>query len=391
LQQTEESYYVGMMNFLKTDIGVKCPITGTIGFGPMGTFTQSKMDFVDAHAYWQHPSFPRKQWDISDWTIPNTPMVDQPQRGALWALAGTRVAGKPFTVTEYQHPAPNDWQAECIPMIATFAALQDWDGVFIFAYSHSADYDSDKINSFFNIEGNPTKMPLMPMGARIFSTVQANVETPEIAALSYKQLLEGVPEYSGNQADFLSHVAGFDPTLYLNAPIAISFDGKQERSKLTTRASWKARGAGSGQFIFADPTAAVFVGFADDPVPIDLPGSGVRIESLTTPFATVMVLPDLPGKKIADSNRLLITAVARAQNTDMGWNASRKSVGNHWGKAPVQIEVVQGRISIPGRWRHAAALDENGKPTEDELSEIQGERTIIHLGNAPAIGYVVTR
>jgi hypothetical protein len=391
LQQTEENYYVGMMNFLKIDIGVKCPITGTIGFGPMSTFTQSKMDFVDAHAYWQHPGFPHRQWDMSDWTIANTPMVDQPERSALWALAATRVAGKPFTVTEYQHPAPNDWQAECIPMIATFAALQDWDGVFIFAYTHSAQYDSDRIDSFFNIEGNPTKMPLMPMGARIFSTVQPQVETAEIAAVSQKQLLAGVPQYSWNQAEFLKQVVGFDPTLYLNAPMAISFDGVKRRSRVNNRARWTARGAGTGQFTFADPTAAVFVGFSGDLMPIDLADSGIRIELLTTPFATLMVLPDVPGKKIVDSDKLLITAVARAQNTDMGWNASRTSVGNHWGHAPVQIEVVQGRISIPGRWRHAAALDENGKPTAEELAEIQGERTMIRLGSSPAMAYVVTR
>jgi hypothetical protein len=66
-------------------------------------------------------------------------------------------------------------------------------------------------------------------------------------------------------------------------------------------------------------------------------------------------------------------------------------VGNHWGHAQVQIEVVQGRISIPGRWRHAAALDENGKPTAEELAEIQGERTMIRLGSSPAMAYVVTR
>jgi len=95
-----------MMNYLKTDIGVKCPITGTIGFGPMGTLSQSKMDFVDAHAYWEHPSFPHKAWDNKDWKIENQPMVDHPAHTTLWSLGATRVADKPFTVTEYQHPAP---------------------------------------------------------------------------------------------------------------------------------------------------------------------------------------------------------------------------------------------------------------------------------------------
>ncbi len=163
LVDDETATYHGLQSFLH-DLGVKCPITGTIGFGPLGTYVQSKMDFVDAHAYWEHPTFPHKQWDGNDWRIENKPMVDDPAHATLWSLAATRVAGKPFTVTEYQHPAPNDWAAECVPEIATFAALQDWDGVFLFAYSHNQEYDKGRIASFFDIEGNPTKMPLMPIG-----------------------------------------------------------------------------------------------------------------------------------------------------------------------------------------------------------------------------------
>lgn len=389
LQETEEGYYVGMLNFLKSDIGVKCPITGTIGFGPMGIFTQANMDFVDAHAYWQHPSFPRRQWDMSDWVIGNTPMVDQPERGSFWSLAGTRVAGKPFTVTEYQHPAPSDWQAECIPMIATFAGLQDWDGVFLFAYSHNSDYDKDKISSFFDIEGNPTKMPLMPMGARLFATVRPDEAATNVTPLSYDQLLRGVPQYSGDQAAFLTQVAGFDPRLHLNEPIAISFDGKQERAISSIRAKWTAHGPGTGRFALSDPNAAVFVGFSHDSMPIDL--GDVRIESLSTPFAALIVTPATPGQKIVQADRLLLTAVARAQNTDMGWTANRHSVGNQWGKPPVQIEVVKARVSLPGRWKDAKALDADGKPTGEELSEIQGDRTVVRLGSSPALCYEVTR
>jgi hypothetical protein len=274
-------------------------------------------------------------------------------------------------------------------MIATFAALQDWDGVFLFAYSHNSEYDKDKISSFFDIEGNPAKMPLMPMGARLFAAIQPD-EHAEIAAVSYKQLLQGVPHYSGNQADFLSHVVNFDPALYLNNPIAIRFDGTEQLYKFTKRAEWTANGPGSGRFTFADPNAAVFAGFARDRA-IDLAGSDVRIESISTPFATVIVMPTIPGKKIADSDKLLITAIARTQNTNMGWTANRLSVGNQWGKPPVQIEVVQARISIPGKWKHAYSLDTDGKPTTEDLTEIQGNRTIIRLGSSPALAYEVTR
>src|SRR5207249_938077 len=130
--------------------------------------SQSRMDFVDAHAYWDHPEFPNHDWSARNWTIKNKPMVDNPAGATLWQLAATRVAGKPFTVTEYNHSAPNEYQAECIPMIATYAALQDWDAVYLFAYSHNAQFEKDKMSSYFDIEGNWLKMAAMPLGARIF-------------------------------------------------------------------------------------------------------------------------------------------------------------------------------------------------------------------------------
>ncbi len=117
----------------------------------------------------------------------------------------------------------------------------------------------------------------------------------------------------------------------------------------------------------------------------------MRIESLDTPFATLIVTPATPGQKMSSADRLLMTAVARCQNTGMGWTADRHSVGNKWGNAPVQIETVAATISLSGRWKHAVALDPDGKPTGKELAEIQGDRTLIRLGIAPALAYEVRR
>jgi pyridoxine 5-phosphate synthase len=40
-------------------------------------------------------------------------------------------------------------------MIASYAALQDWDGVFLFCYSHNDQFEKQQIDGYFNIEGNP--------------------------------------------------------------------------------------------------------------------------------------------------------------------------------------------------------------------------------------------
>ena len=93
------------------------------------------MDYIDGHAYWQHPHFPGRPWDPANWTVEQVAMVDHPEQARCPAWPAQRLAGKPYTVSEYNHPAPNDYQAECVPMIASFAAAQDWDGVWLFAYS----------------------------------------------------------------------------------------------------------------------------------------------------------------------------------------------------------------------------------------------------------------
>jgi hypothetical protein len=69
LAETEKAYFDGMRDFLKRDLGVKALVTGTVVFGPCGLYGQSGMDYVDSHAYWQHPRFPGRPWDPGNWTV----------------------------------------------------------------------------------------------------------------------------------------------------------------------------------------------------------------------------------------------------------------------------------------------------------------------------------
>ncbi|MBN2270047.1 MAG: carbohydrate binding domain-containing protein, partial [Sedimentisphaerales bacterium] len=169
LAQTEKAYFDDMRSFIKKDLKSGALVTGTIVFGPLGLYAQSDMDFIDAHAYWQHPRFPNRPWDPGDWLIDQKPMTDYPDRATLFRLAAQRLAGKPYTVSEYNHPAPLDAQAECVPMIASFAAAQDWDGVWLFTYSHGTDdWDRKALVGFFDIDANPAKWGFVRAGAAIF-------------------------------------------------------------------------------------------------------------------------------------------------------------------------------------------------------------------------------
>ncbi len=52
-------------------------------------------------------------------------------------LFNSRVFGKPFMVTEFNQGFPNQYRGQSGLTMGAYAALQDWDGLFRFAYSHT--------------------------------------------------------------------------------------------------------------------------------------------------------------------------------------------------------------------------------------------------------------
>jgi len=398
LQKTDEAYWVDMRRYLREDLGVKAPITGTIGLGPLGTLSQSKMDFVDGHAYWQHPHFPRRPWDSRDWVIDNKAMADNPASATLWSLAATRVKGKPYTVTEYNHSAPVDYQAECVPMIAAYAALQDWDGIFMFSYAHGLPFDKGKISSYFDIEGNPAKMPLMPLGARIFLGQKVAPSAGQIVvAPARDNMLRTGSAYYHEVGRFVRGEANVQWADMLQRRFALDFGPHEKTAALPTgdpdpRIQWTGGqpAPGTGRFVLRDPSAAVFAGFAAGPMPIDL--GALRIDKLDTPFATLTLVPADAAKPLATADRLLLGAVARVENTGMKWNAQRTSVSDQWGKGPARIEVVKATLSLPATaGLKAYALTAQGKRGPEIPVTIKDGRATLEIGQTPALWYELVR
>lgn len=59
-----------MSAFLKRDLRVQALIIGT-ATGCSTPNLMAKLDAVDSHAYWQHPVFPGRPGDESNWTVNN--------------------------------------------------------------------------------------------------------------------------------------------------------------------------------------------------------------------------------------------------------------------------------------------------------------------------------
>ena len=182
LATTEDHYWQAMYRFLKEELNVKAPVTGTIvGCSPPNLM--AKMDWVDTHSYWQHPRFPRRPWDSVDWIVENRSMVNE-RGGTLPGLALKRILEKPHACTEYNHPAPNTYSSEGFLLLAAYAALQDWDAVYVYSYAHARNdgWDSKRINSFFDIDQHPTKMAALPAAAALFSRGDVQPARQQIVA-----------------------------------------------------------------------------------------------------------------------------------------------------------------------------------------------------------------
>ncbi len=379
LAETEKAYFDHMRNFIRNELGCAALVTGTIVFGPLGLYAQSDMDFIDSHAYWQHPSFPGQPWDQGNWLINQKPMTNYPGEATLFRIAAERLAGKPFTVSEYNHPAPLDAQAECVPLMASFAAAQDWDGVWFYSYSHSGDtWDREVLSGFFDIDTNPAKWGFMRAGTAIFREravaplrpshiVQTGDPVNDLPSLAGLHL-----QYDRNMLGILEQAADitYDE---LTETVHIPSYGPTPGSPTSTHASettlkWSVDDQGRGLYCAANGDTHVYIGYPDRIKRITR--GGVNISS--PEFVTLTLTP-------LDAERVLVTACGRCENTGMKFSRDRRTVGRNWGSAPVQIEALEGEITLnEGHWT-CQALAPDGAPLQDVPIRTQGNRSVLRL------------
>jgi hypothetical protein len=395
LAETEKAYFDGMRDFIKDELGCKALVTGTIVFGPLGLYAQSDMDFIDTHAYWQHPRFPGRPWDSNNWIVEQKAMTDHPQEATLFRLAAERLLDRPFTLSEYNHPAPSDYQAECVPMVASFAAAQDWDGVWLYTYSHATDgWDREVLSGYFDVDTNPAKWGFMragaamfrdagiaPLGSFITRTWTGPVDIrPTLAKLHLKY-----------DRDMLSALGGQPEKtrgLMLKTQIIPSFgkkDGHRDVLGPAVKLEWSVED-GKGLFCASSRGAQVYLGHAARLKP----ATDANVAVIEPSFVALTVTA-LDGKLLDQSQKVLITACGRCENTGMKFSQDRRTVGTNWGRPPVRIEAVQGTVELDGRWT-CQALGPDGAAKQDVVVLQEGGKSRVGLSpEYETMWYLLTR
>jgi len=399
LAETEKAYFDGMRNFIKNKLGCKALVTGTIVFGPLGLYAQSDMDFIDAHAYWQHPRFPGRPWDSNNWLVDQKPMTDYTEQATLFRLAAERLLDKPFTVSEYNHPAPLDSQAECVPMIASFAAAQDWDGVWLYTYSHSGDqWYREILSSYFDVDTNPAKWGFMRAGAAIFrdggiAPLGGFIIRPLTGQTDILATLSKL--HIRYDRDLLNALGGQPETTrseMLNTQLVPAIGKKPGHRDVIvphTELEWSVEN-GKGFYCVRGQCAQIYTGHA---ARFEKATDGqISIAKPNFVAVTVTALDGKPSVSLEKSKKILVTACGRCENVGMKFSEDRRTVGRNWGGPPVQIEAVEGSLVLPkGRWI-CQALGPDGLPTVEVPVSYRDGQGILQLSpQYKTMWYLLTR
>jgi hypothetical protein len=394
LADTDRAYFNRLRQVVHSETDALVPVTGTqMGYGGVLNFdSQAQMDYLDEHFYIDHPDFPGPSWDRNDWRIHNSAATDGDMSRVL-ALALRRDVRKPFVVSEYNQPFPNKQGSEILPLIATVAAAQDWDGLFFFDY---LDGDNWSVTpSAFTLSGDWGKYAAIGQSAMLFrqalvAPLAAQITIPLDA--DARRAVAAAREYGA----FETHLAvryGITPELATQARLGMDLSGNTKLAMQHPPSNAPLRSP-NGEFEFQaqqrtlqirTAQARGFFGFlmtrrvGDDNIAIELLGKGRGF--------TGVLLTALDNRALAASRQILISASSAVTGTQPGslplrpkelvrykndpkwWTLERdsgvndKPSGPRDVEGPIWLERNQARISLRTQAKRLSVypLDGNGK------------------------------
>jgi hypothetical protein len=398
----ERQFMQEMETYLKNRLYVKAHIVGSSDHnhyrsGYPHLIANSELDVIDGHVYWQHPS--KKTVDGKrTFTIDNTPMVNDPFFSTVVQLSRTAMAGKPYTVSETNHPYPNEFACEGVPVLAAYALLQDWDGIFFYTFEHRNPDDwHNRQSGHFDFRPDPVKMANIAACSVMFHRGDVREAQKTIyRSYSREQIMESMRLSSQMKPYF---TPGFsEPLPLLHKTRIMTLNGKpSEYPQISNRKfmasdtgqlTWNIEQAGEGVVIIDTPKTQGLIGFISD----GKARAGNLSVKTKNPFASVLC-SSLDGEPIGRSKHMLVTATAKALNAGTVWNHDHTTLLD-WGEEPMQIEPVVGTLqlrNIPQATELLITpLDGSGRPMAPTVSSafINGWWNLA-LGNVDTVWYLV--
>ncbi|MCK9279027.1 MAG: carbohydrate binding domain-containing protein [Melioribacteraceae bacterium] len=358
-----------MRNFIKNELKVKVPIVGANwGNGVLDSYFQSGMDYVDNHAYWDHPSFPNEPWSNTDWRISNTPMVKDPFGGTINTLFKPKAElNKPYTISEYNHPFPNRYQVESMVFLPTYSSFHNVDATMVFDYYGGNKWEDDFIDSYFSVGRNHLIMSMFPTAALAFRKGYIKSESNPILLNFSKEFLLSIPKtdesgWTGNTfiSDGLPLTNSFRVSDY-NASVTTPLNSLPipSEGKYSSSTDEITLDTQSGLLSVDAEKYFALTGFLKNAKDNEYI-SAILLSVNDDDFGAISWI-SLDDKKLSKSELSLITITSKIQNSSMIWNGIN-TINNNWGKKPTQIYpmIIELELVIEADSISVIPLDNSG-------------------------------
>ena len=399
---TERSFFTGMYNYLKKELNVGSMIVANSDHNHYRSSyallsSISLLDIVDGHVYWQHPSDSLDEKTGKHFSvIENTPMVNDPGFSTVVALSRSAVEGKPYIVSETNHPFPNEFACEGIPVLGAYALLQDWDGIIYYTLEHAPpDKWNTNYSGSFGMGLDPVKMPGMAATGLMF--LRGDLKAAESCiyrGYSKDDIIEGIRETSDHKPYFTE---GFSTLLPLIEKTRIrTFDGKTGNYPLIKKdADIKAE---TGEIIwhvnknnFVEVSSSRTESLSGFLSPNTSVVKHLKV-NIKNEFASV-TLTSLDNKPLESSNSMLLIATGRTGMSGMEWSDDRKRLIVP-GEKPTTVEVISGQIIINGlsgaKEIIVEPLDGSGNPMKSIILEVKKGTLTLDVGEYITVWYYLT-
>jgi len=331
LWKKEEHYWGSMNNYVKVSLSAKALTVGTV----IGNSTPNLMnlfDVIDSHAYWQHPSYAGEQW-VSPWWVNNSSVLSKSDGGTISGLSVKRVEGKPFTVTEYNHPFPNSFNAEAYGILGAYASFQDWDAIYGYTYGDgNTNWSISKLDGFFDIDMDPGKWANMLHAALMFrrGDISAAVSKVTVPITTAQEL--GLLTGAGPWRLIDAQDAGMPPAASLMHRISIIAEGGTNPAGALSPADITLPGTGiytsdtnqlnwdsSARVLKIDSPKTKGVIGNNTGVEYNLSGVIIRPLSSMQNWSSIMMSVAQGGTFASGAEKIFITAAGFSSNTGVNY------------------------------------------------------------------------
>ena len=358
--------------YVKDDLGYKGLITD-VNFQQNAVLAtiRNTLDWVDNHQYWDHPNFQPG----NNWGMPMFHNQMSALRSAIWnprTIMPSRIFGKPFTITEINYVFPNRYRAESGPILGAYAAFQDWDGIFRFAWSH-------------NDQGVRHELPINRFDISQDSLSQM---AERITALLFRQYDEIRPSTEGiawefGERSFDASGAGEFPTAFQMLGLSMRIGSLHESAswpgvkKITSDAEIPAAvnppeqityDSASGNLIVSAPRVESLAFF----------GSEAKAKCLSLGKADcdfqIVTAASLDGEELTQSGDILLFHLTDVTNDRLRYASETMRAVEDWGanRQLIRRGSADVALALPAGNYHVSALGLDGLPKADIPAEFSG-------------------